>query len=101
MGEAQQEQETLNDLEAVLTSQDIPQLYVNGFTTVISNTDICTVLERNGSPVAVLNISYTTAKSLAQKLSQLIADFETIAQHPLMTIEDVNSTLAQLKKGKP
>ncbi len=101
MGEAQQEQDPLDEQEAVLASQDIPQIYVNGFTNWIGNTDISTVLERNGSPVAVLNMSYTTAKSLAQKLSQLIVNFETVAQHTLMTTEVVDSALAQLEKGKP
>ena len=82
-------------LGRILASQDIPQLYANGFTNAFSNADVITVLERNNSPVAVLNMSYTTAKSLAYDLSRLIADFERKSEQTIMTTDVVDEAVLQ------
>ncbi len=102
MEELQQTQDQIaKRVETALASQDIPHLYANGFLNALSNADITMVLERNNYPVAVLNMSYTTAKSLAHKLSQIIADFEKASNHTIMTSDVVNQTLFQKSKGQP
>ena len=87
-------------LETALTSQDIPHIYVNGFVNALSNSDIIVVLERHRSQVAVLSMSYTTAKSLAQKLSETIAAFESATGQTIMTTDFVNEALSKQSKGK-
>jgi hypothetical protein len=51
----------------------VPQIYFNGFVSTMSSGDVLTVLERNGKPVVVLNMSYTVAKTLAISLGQLVS----------------------------
>ena len=101
MEESQQAQDPFAErIKAALASQDIPHIYANGFINALSNSDILVVLECHSSPVAVLNMSYTTAKSLAQKLSATIADFEKASNHTIMTTDVVNEVLSQQTKGQ-
>lgn len=87
-------------IEAALASQDIPHIYANGFVNATGNADIITVLERNNSPVAVLNMSYTPAKSLAQNLSQIIEGLEQKSKQTSMTTEVVDTALSQSTEGR-
>ena len=82
-----------------LASENIPHLYANGFTNALSNADIVIVLERQSDPVAVLNLSFTTAKSLAHKLSQLIENLEKASNQSIMTTDLVESALSQTMEG--
>ncbi|MFP4502928.1 MAG: hypothetical protein ACLFTT_18190 [Candidatus Hydrogenedentota bacterium] len=78
---------------AVTSSEDVPAVYFNGFINSLSNGDVMIILKRNNRPVAVLNASYTVAKSLAQKLSQTIAYLEDATGNPIMTTDTVRSDL--------
>lgn len=88
-------------LETAVASKDIPHIYANGFVNALSNADIIVVLERQKSPVAVLNLSYTMAKSLAQKLSEIIKSFEKATGQTIMTTDIVNESLSKQTKQKP
>jgi hypothetical protein len=70
-------------------SPDIPKLYANGFMTGYSNSDLIVILQQNGMPIASLNLSFTTAKSLALKLGNLIKDIEMMSGQAIMTTDDV------------
>lgn len=72
---------------------DIPNIYFNGFLNSISSGDIISILERNGKPVAVLNMSYTVAKTLALSLGQLISQFESGTDRTMLTTHDVERML--------
>ena len=101
MEELQQTQDPrLERLNAALASQDIPHIYTNGGASALRNSDVIMVLERNNSPVAVLNMSYTTAKSLARNLSQLIANLEKKSKQTIMTPDVVDDILSQQAKGQ-
>ena len=67
----------------------LPTYYVNGFVNGLSPSDVITVLERNGQPVAILNMSYTLAKSLAQGLGGVVADLESKAGRPMLTTKEI------------
>ena len=100
MGEMQAQDPRTERLKSILASQDIPHIYANGFTNAFSNADVIMVLERNNSPVAVLNMSYITAKSLAHDLSRLIADFEKKSGQAIMTTDIVDRVLSQQTEGQ-
>jgi hypothetical protein len=70
---------------------DVPKIYFNGFINAVSSGDIVTVLERNGQPVAVLNMSFTVAKSLAQALGVTVSDLEKKAGQAMLTTKDVDA----------
>ncbi|MCZ7595344.1 MAG: hypothetical protein M5U16_10870 [Hyphomicrobium sp.] len=74
---------------------DVPQIYANGFINALSNGDILTVLERNNKPVAVLNLSFTVAKTLGISLSQTVAQFEEATGRNMLTTHEVDAALAQ------
>lgn len=60
------------------------------------------VLERNGHPVAVLNVSYTVAKTLSMLLGDAIARLEKVSGHPIMTTTEIEQFLtARTTKEKP
>jgi len=71
----------------------VPQIYFNGFLNTISIGDVLTILERNGKPVVVLNMSYTIAKTLAVSLGQIISQFESGVERNMLTTHDVEKAL--------
>ena len=72
----------------------IPRFYMNGFVFGQSFSDIALVMQLNGMPSAVVNMSFTTAKSLAQDLNALITNFEQATSHQIMSMGDVQSKTA-------
>ena len=83
----------------------VPSLYFNGFINAFSQGDIMCVLERNGQPVGILNMSFTVAKTLSTSLGQLIANLENVSDRPIMTTHEIGNFLAAIpddtKKNKP
>lgn len=75
----------------------VPQLYFNGLVNAMSNGDVMTVLERNGAPIAVLNMSFTMAKSLSVALGQMVAQLEQMSGREIMTTLDIE----KFAKEKP
>lgn len=66
-----------------------PEIYFNGFVTGLSAGDVYCVLERNGRPAGVLNMSFTTAKSFGVSVGRVIAALEDLAERDIMTTDDV------------
>lgn len=85
-------QEHQKRIENALAS-DVPHLYFNSFLNALGTSDMLLILERHGRPVAVLNTSYTVAKTLAHKLGQLIVDLEKKTGNTIMTTDDVAMAL--------
>lgn len=68
---------------------DVPEIYTNGFITGLGSGDVFVVLERNGSPVAILNMSYTVAKTIAAALGNTIAQLEEKTGREMLTTTDL------------
>jgi hypothetical protein len=60
------------------------QIYFNHFVNNIGPGDITTLLLRNGDPVGVLNMSATTAKTLAAFLSDAVKELEGYLGHEIV-----------------
>ncbi len=92
-------------IKDAVSNADVPKIYTNGFGVGLSNADIVIILQRFGNPVAVLNLSYTLAKTLAQKLGGVVADFESkIAGQEILTTDRIDAALSKdqaLGKEKP
>lgn len=73
---------------------DVPKISFNSLITTLGTADVVVVLERNGQPVAVLNASYTVAKSLSVLLGNAIAQLEELSGHPILTTMEVEQLLA-------
>jgi hypothetical protein len=51
--------------------------------------DIAVILERNGDPVAIINLSYTLAKSLGINLLNTVSSFEDIVGRAILITDDI------------
>ncbi len=74
---------------------DIPHIYSNGFNIVLGTGDVNIVLKRMGEDVATLNLSYTLAKTLSEKLGGTIKFLENKTGNTIMTTEDLHKFLSE------
>ena len=86
-------------LKAAVDDPEIPKLYANSFSVALTNADIIIVLQRFGQrPVAVVNMSYTLAKTLAQRLGALVSKFEMdIARQNILTTDRIDEAVEGAK----
>lgn len=82
-----------NEIQKAVENPELPRLYFNGFSTTLSTGDVLIVLKQNDRPVAILNASYTVTKTLAQKLSGVIAKLEDITSNSIMTTDDIEDAI--------
>jgi hypothetical protein len=82
-------------IEAAVNAPNVPKYYVNGFANSLSSSDIIVVLETNGLPTAVLNMSYTVAKTLSQKLGVLVANLETLTGREMLTTDEIGTAISE------
>lgn len=80
----------ISALVAAMTDSGVLRLYANGFTLGLTNADTSIVLQLHGRPIAILNVSYTLAKTLSLKLERLVAEWETKTGNKLVTTDDID-----------
>lgn len=84
----------LNQLiNQALESDSIPKIYCNGFTNAVGNSDVMVVLQQNGKPAGVVNMSFTIAKTLSQSLKEIIDSIEEKSNQSIMTTHEVEKIL--------
>lgn len=83
------------EIQKAVENKELPRLYFNGFATTLSTGDVMLVLKQNDEPVAILNTSYTVAKTLAQKLEGVIVILEDITGNTIMTTEQIENAIAE------
>lgn len=82
-------------IESALEDKELPTMYFNSFITSVGTGDVLIVLRQRDKPVAVLNTSYTVAKTLAEKLGGVLAVFEQKTGNTIMTSEHIGARLAE------
>ena len=97
MDKAQKAQEVI---EFSVNSPDIPHLYANGFISALGNGDTLLILQQSGRPIATLNLSFTMAKTLVNKLGQIIKELEKDSGNTIMTTTDMDKIMAKRQKPK-
>lgn len=83
------------ELEELQKLQNIPYAYFNGFSLTIGAGDVSITLIRGPQQIMQLNMSYTVAKTLTQKLAGLIDVLEQKTGNKIMTTDEVNSALSK------
>jgi len=83
------------DTLKIISLPELPKTYANGFQVVMSNSDVSLLLIQNNVPVAVVNMSYTVAKTLSKKVGELIEKLETRSGQPIMTTDDIHKYLKE------
>lgn len=75
---------------------EIRHHYVNGFQLNLSNADVNGILLLNGVPEIAVSMSFTTAKTLAVALNEMIAALEKVTGRSIMTTNDVGTGMEKL-----
>jgi hypothetical protein len=89
-------------IKQAVATPEVPKIYTNGFGVGLSNADIIIVFQRFGpNPVAVVNLSYTLAKTLAQRLGTLVAEFENaIGGQEILTTDRIDKAVEHARRMK-
>lgn len=83
-----------------LTSDEIQKIYSNGFAVAHSNSDVSIILQQHATPVGVVNMSFTLAKSLAQRLSEMINDIENRTGTPVLSTFEIDAASEEKRTDK-
>ena len=85
-----------------LVNSGIPGFYFNGFQNAAGTSDVTSVLQLNGAPVCVLNMSFTTAKTLSVLLGQMVGAIEAATGQEIMTTQRIEAAVKKTAsvKGK-
>jgi len=87
------DQDLGKNIKEAIEAENIPHYYTNGFISTLGSGDALLILKQNGNTVATVNLSYTVAKTLAEKLGELLLSFEKKANREIMTIDQANVAL--------
>lgn len=87
-------------INSAVNSPDLPHLYANGFISALGNGDTLLILQQSGRPIATLNLSFTLAKTLVQKLGGIIEGLEADSGNTIMTTDDMTRILAKREQKK-
>jgi hypothetical protein len=82
----------------IVDDPNAPIVYANGFGLGLGNADAHIDFVLGVKMVARLHLSYTLAKTLHQRLGQLIANFEARVERPMLTTSDVDTAFARKAK---
>jgi hypothetical protein len=82
-----------------IESGEVIKIYANGFANFFTNSDIGLIFSRNNKPIALLNISLTLAKTLVEKLGQMIHDFEKNTDIKILTTTDIEEKFLKKKQA--
>jgi len=77
----------------------IPVIYFNAFIVFLGQADVGIVLQANGKETCVLNMSYTTAKTLVEQLGNTIRNFEEKTGNPIMTSDFITKKMGVVQNA--
>lgn len=86
-------------IRLALDNKEVPQIAANTFTSAYGNTDVMVLLELNGTPVVILNLPFTLAKSLGQNLSNTITTIEEGLSRVIPTVDEMEQFRARISPG--
>jgi hypothetical protein len=90
----------ITEIENAISEGNIPNVYSNNFSFVLGTGDIIVLLKNTIHPVAVLNLSYTGAKTLSIQLNDLINHLETATGNKIMTTMDIGDAFQSIEPQK-
>jgi len=79
---------------------NIQKIYTNAVIVFRSNSDVGIVCYLNGKPTAMFNMSFTLAKTLAQKIGQVITDLEEKTGTAIMTTSEIDKKMYTASEKK-
>lgn len=79
------------DIAKVFEDQSLASIYANGFLIYRSNADVGIILRLDNKPTHRIHLSFSSAKSLAEKLMQAVQDLENVTGQSIMTTDFIQS----------
>ena len=76
-------------VQNALNDDDTPQLYANGFVTGVGYSDAYLIVQTNGKPVAAINMSFSTLKTLALYITSIVDTVEKQLGQELLTNQQI------------
>lgn len=84
-------------LNKAIKDPNLIKIYANGFVNGVGQGDVMVLLMQNDEAVAMLNMSYTVAKTLVIKLGAAIRDLEEKTGNNIMTTDEVDKKMSSNK----
>ena len=81
-------------LDEAVSDDTVVKIYANGFIVACGQGDVIVLLQKNGKPVSILNLSFSVAKTLALSLGKTIKDLENRTEKNIMTTFDIKKALS-------
>jgi hypothetical protein len=75
----------------------IPRMYANGFVIAQSNSDFSLVMMLNGAPTAVVNMSFTSAKTLGEELGKALNNLERGIEQKILSMDEVTTKMGMTR----
>lgn len=92
----------MSDQSAQEKPKEIAAIYFNGFQMGMSNADVFIRLKLDGDDIIELKASYTTAKTLAAGVADIVGRLEKLTEHTFMTQKEVAEAIKRSeKKSEP
>jgi hypothetical protein len=85
-------------INKTLENNDVKKYYSNGFVFTMGNSDILLIFQQNSIPLFSVNVSLTTAKTLALKLGKMITDLEEKIDNQIMTTEVLEQAVLSMRE---
>jgi len=87
------------DISAILNNPQVQKLYVNR--TVVGNTisDMFIITQSTGTQPTLVQMSFTTAKTLAEDLLRMISEFEDKTGQKVLSMKDIQERMAKQFTG--
>ncbi len=89
-----EEDKVIKAIENALEDDNIPKIYANSFACALGVGDISIVLQNGIKSEALLNLSYSSAKTLSILIQELIGFLESKSKNEIMTTSQIKDFLA-------
>jgi hypothetical protein len=83
------------DISAILNNPQVPKVYINR--TLVGNTvsDMFVIAQSTGTAPTVVQMSFITAKTLADDILRMIADFESKTGQKILSMKEIQHKMAK------
>lgn len=85
--------QAIKDLVEGVGGENVPVIYANGFTIFRGNSDTGIVFQLQNRPNMVVHLSYTLAKTLAEKMGSMITELEESTGRSIMTTSFIEASI--------
>ena len=81
-------------IDMALMNDNVPKVHSNSFTCALGSGDVAILFKNGSKEEAVLNLSYSSAKTLSQNPQELIGYLEATSRNEIMTNHQTNQFLS-------